>query len=456
MPSIVDRPVRTTPSCQGNHAQRSAPRRPPALAVPRLDRRGRPVARARHRRQHRDLQRRQRPAADLPAGAEPGGARALPLCGAQRHGDELERLWLPEQDDRRPGRPGDVLLSDVPAVRRRQPVDDGPAGVRADRARQRLRRRTVRNRGSVHLLGQLLPDSRRARPYRPDDPARRRSPDSDAGRGDQLEVLALALRHRSGGGWQGHQGQQRAGHNRRRDRSALQRHSTAGCQAAGHFPAARARPAAEHQHGQRAAAPGAGHLLVAAGDGAAEAGHECGPGPGQPRGRVPADGEKRPRQLPEVAFRRGAIAFIQQVADGSAAPPRRAWRPRVLRHLDERVPLGRAACGRRRARPADRLRQRRQPAAVACDHQAEGVVGAAVARRDARAAGTAAADGKPAAGGARRCPRRRRRLLGQAAAAGRRRRPPPLRLACAHVRVRRQRPDRTRLRHPAGAPRHRA
>ena len=38
-------------------------------------------------------------------------------------------------------------------------------------------------------------------------------------------------------------------------------------------------------------------------------------------------------------------------------------------------------------------------------------------------------------------PRRRGRLLGQAAAAGRRRRAPPLRLACAHVRVRRQRPD---------------
>ena len=44
------------------------------------------------------------------------------------------------------------------------------------------------------------------------------------------------------------------------------------------------------------------------------------------------------------------------------------------------------------ARPPDCLRQRREPAAVARDHEAEGALGAAVARRDARAVGTPAPD----------------------------------------------------------------
>ena len=173
--------------CGRCDVQGSAPRRPPALAVPRLDRRGRLVARARHRRQHRHFQRRQRPIADLPPGVEPRGARALPLCGAQRHGDELERLWLLEQDARRQGRPGDVLLSDVPAVRRRQPLDDRPAGVRPVRARERLRRWAGGDRERVHFVRQLLPDARRCRAHRPDDSAGGRSPDGPAGRGHQLQ-----------------------------------------------------------------------------------------------------------------------------------------------------------------------------------------------------------------------------------------------------------------------------
>ena len=49
----------------------------------------------------------------------------------------------------------------------------------------------------LHLDRQLLLSPRRQRPARPRHCARRRSPDRAAGRGDQLQVLALALRHRS-------------------------------------------------------------------------------------------------------------------------------------------------------------------------------------------------------------------------------------------------------------------
>ena len=71
----------------------------------------------------------------------------------------------------------------------------------------------------------------------------------------------------------------------------------------------------------------------------------------------------------------------------------------------------------RRARPADRLRERRQPAAVTRGGAAGRDDGPHGARRDARAAGRPAADGKPAPVGARRNLRRPARPL-----AGRRRR----------------------------------
>ena len=44
------------------------------------------------------LQRGERKIADLPARPEPRQARAVSLRRTQRHGDELERLRLPEQD----------------------------------------------------------------------------------------------------------------------------------------------------------------------------------------------------------------------------------------------------------------------------------------------------------------------------------------------------------------------
>ena len=54
-------------------------------------------------------------------------------------------------------------------------IDDGPACLRAVRPRERLRRRAVGDRERVHLVRQLLPDARRHRAHRPDDPARGRS-----------------------------------------------------------------------------------------------------------------------------------------------------------------------------------------------------------------------------------------------------------------------------------------
>ena len=193
---------------------------------------------------------------------------------------------------------------------------------------------------------------------------------------------------------------------------------------------------------------------MAAGDGPAEAGGEPGPGPGQPRGCVSEHGAQRPRRVSQIAPRRGALALVQPVAHGSPAAPGRACRPWHVRREHERVALGHDPGRRGRARPPDRLRQRREPAAVARDDEAEGAIGAAVARRHTLAARASAPDREPVAVDARRRAGHRRRLLGQTAAAGGGRRPAAVRLARAHVRVRGQRPDRAGLRDPAGVTRH--
>ncbi len=101
--------------------------------------------------------------------------------------------------------------------------------------------------------------------------------------------------------------------------------------------------------------------------------------------------------VPDIADRR-------ERGDRRAIEPDRRCRgcasnpaPRHLRRQHQRPACRHDPQRRRRAGAADRLRQRRQPAAVARDDAAEGDVGPAVARRDARAADPAAADREPAA-----------------------------------------------------------
>ena len=149
---------------------------------------------------------------------------------------------------------------------------------------------------------QVLGVTARAGPH---DRARGRSADRAAGRRDQLQVLAHAVRQRSGRRRQDDQDQQRPGHDRRRH-------------LAGRSPACSSRsreppdislplsldPQLEHRH--RPASTEPADLLVAAGDGTAEAGRDRRAGAGQPRGRLPAHGARGPRFVPEVADRRGA------------------------------------------------------------------------------------------------------------------------------------------------------
>ena len=193
---------------------------------------------------------------------------------------------------------------------------------------------------------------------------------------------------------------------------------------------------------------------MAAGDGPAEARHDPRASPGQPRGRVSEHGAQRPRCVSQVAARRGAVAFVQPVAHGSSAPPRRAGWSWDVRCVYQRITIGHDPGSGRRARASDRLRQRREPAAVARNDAAEGTVGAAVARRHTRAARAPAPDRElPAVVDWRRAGHRCR-LLGQTAAPWRSRRTPPVRLARAHLRAGGQRPDRAALRDPAGSARH--
>ena len=153
---------------------------------------------------------------------------------------------------RRAERPDDVLVPDVSAVPRRQPDHVGPDGVRPVRARQRRRRRPGGDCERVHRDRQLLPGAGGRRPDRPDHRSRRRQADRAAGGGDQLEVLAHALRHRSGRARQDDPGQQRGGDDRRRAAAGVHRRAAAGGGAARHHAAAGAGSAARHRPRHRA------------------------------------------------------------------------------------------------------------------------------------------------------------------------------------------------------------
>ena len=137
--------------------------------------------------------------------------------------------------------------------------------------------------------------------------------------------------------------------------------------------------------------------------------------------------------VPELLVRPAAHGYydIDPQAQRSAALPRR----------------------RRDHRPADRLRQRREPAAVARDGAAPRDLGSPLDGRDAGPAGPPAAHREPPALQPGRGARRARRLLVAGAAAVRRE--GAARLAGLRVRRRRQPADRHRLRPPAGSARDR-
>ena len=136
-----------------------------------------------------------------------------------------------------------------------------------------------------------------------------------------------------------------------------------------------------------------------------------------------------------------------------AAAARRFWRTRRLRRQHLRRALGTHPQRRRRARAADRLRERRQSAALACDDAAEGDLDPALARRNTRTAGPPAADREPAARVGRRNAGHSRRELERPAPAWRSRTGDGDRLAGAVVRAWRHGCDRHRVRHRAGASR---
>ena len=313
-----------------------------------------------------------------------------------------------------------VLLPDVPAVRGRQPDDERSVRLRAVRPRQRRRRRPGGTGDGVHLVGQLLPGARRAaRLGRTLSCRTTIGPTAPPVAVISSKLLALALRHRSGG--------------RRQDDARVNNVPVTivgvlppeftGVQqpiarAARHLAAARARAAAGHRSRDIAVAPDAADLLVAAGDGPAEAGRDAGAGAGQPRRRVPEHGARGTRRVPEGAdrrpsARRRATATARQVPRLLVEPGARGIYDVSTNDLRSVTILSVVValvllivC----ANVANLLLSR------ATTRQKE-TVGPAVARRDTRRACPPAADREPAARGDGRRARHPGRLLGPAAAA---------------------------------------
>ena len=130
------------------------------------------------------------------------------------------------------------------------------------------------------------------------DRPRRRQAVGAAGGGDQLEVLAHAVRHRSGRRRQDDPGEQR----HRDDCRRLAPEFTGIQQPVSELPDIALPLSLEPQLTHpRSGQAGAADLLVAAGHGTAEAGRDGRAGPGQSRGRLPEHRARRPRLLHEVA-----------------------------------------------------------------------------------------------------------------------------------------------------------
>ena len=158
---------------------------------------------------------------------------------------------------------------------------------------------------------------------------------------------------------------------------------------------------------------------MAAGDGTPETGHHVCASAGESRRPVSAHGAGWIRFLSGVAARERPVALVSAEPHRDPAAARRARQPRHLRRQPGRPARGHDPHHRCRTRSADRVRERREPSALARDGTAQGDLGSSVARRNARAPRPSAADREPAALGARRRVRHSRRLLGQAAAARR-------------------------------------
>ena len=147
---------------------------------------------------------------------------------------------------------------------------------------------------------------------------------------------------------------------------------------------------------------------------------------------------------------RGASRFVQPEPDRGAAIAGGAGRAWDLRR-QRNQPARRAHPHRcRRARVADRLCQRGQPAVVAGNGPAERGVDPALGGGDAGSPGPANARRKSSPGISRRCARDRRRLLGKATAPGHVGNAGASRLARVSVHRLRRRPDRRRVWHRSG------
>ena len=329
---------------------------------------------------------------------------------------QLQRLRLQRRGAGRPERADDLLLPDVPAIRRRQQDDERPVCLCAVTAASTSSSTAGRPRHGVHLHRQLLPRARRQRAAS-DGPSCRTttSPTAPPVAVISSKYLAHALRDRSGV----------VGKTVRVNNVLVTIVGVLPPEFTGiQQPVGRAarhsvcRSSLEPQLNTIGAASrsGAGDVLVAAGHGTAEAGRDGGAGAGNLEGVFQHTARAGLDSLHEVDVRKPSgrprgIATGRRFRTLRVEPGNRGIYDVNTTELRSATILS-VVVG---ARAADRLRQRRQPAALARDGAAEGAVGPPVARRHARAVDPAVADREPAARGDRRRARHPRRLLGQAA-----------------------------------------
>ena len=354
-----------------DHASGSALRPAHAGQEPRVHGHRRALAGARHRRQHRHLQPRQRRAAQTDPGRRPGAARR-------------------GLHDRRaqPGQPA-ALAPQLQGSARPEPGlhRDGGVHVRPGELEHGHRVRTDAAAGRER---QLLLGARRADRARPRIPAGRRR-EANAGRRGQPRVLGTQPRTRSADRRQDADAQSHGLYRRRRRATGIHGHDARRRPVGLGADVDARRRAAELRLVRAAARP----LPLCVRPPEAGGLHRAGVGPA-------ANGLRRaragvPRRQQGTERRRCAAARGSPEPAGAG---RRAGRA-PLDHPDDR----------RRHRAADRVRQRRQPAARARDPPAQGNRVPAGARRRQMAARPAARHREHAAVGGRRRPRAAPRLL---------------------------------------------
>src|SRR5436190_1276823 len=196
----------------------------------------------------------------------------------------------------------------------------------------------------------------------------------------------------------------------------------------------------------RTIARDAADFLVASRDGSPEAGRHRGAGAGQPGWRLSAHRAGRVCILSIVAAAGGAGAVVVAGPFAGPGPAGGLRQPRRLRRERDGHPRRHGAERRRGPRAPDRVRQCRQPAALARGRAAAGALRTPGARRHARETGPAASNGEPSARCRRRHARRLRRDVGTTAAARGARAGLPARLAPPGVRHHGHHADRHRVR----------